>query len=80
MWAKPLHDGSVGVVAFNRGDEALASVPLTWAIIGLQAGTAARVRSLTDHADLANVTAGTDLFTVGEIPSHDVAVLRFFPM
>ena len=31
-------------------------------------------------ADLANVTAGTDLVTVGEIPSHDVAVLRFFPM
>ena len=59
MWAKPLHDGSRGVVAFNRGPTALRAVQLPWAMIGLPADSAARVRDLTNHVDLANVTAGS---------------------
>ena len=55
-WSKPLADGSVGVVAFNRGPT-VASVNVTWRMIGLVGGVVAGVRDLWAHAECSCLTA-----------------------
>ena len=74
VWAKPLHGGDVGVVAFNRGPGP-ATVNLTWPMLGLPAGATASVRDLWKHADLGRF-AGAVSASVG---SHDVFAARVTP-
>ena len=72
---KPLAGGSVAVVAFNRGSTP-ASVVITWAMLGLKAGTKAAVRDLWKHADQGEVS---NAFVCTDIGSHDVCVLKITP-
>jgi hypothetical protein len=74
-WSKPLADGSVGVVAFNRGATA-ASVNVTWPMIGLADGVAAGVRDLWAHAERGR-HAGS--YVCESIAAHDVCALKITP-
>jgi len=75
VWAKPLYDGSIAVVAFNRGNGA-RDIPITWDMIGLNMNTAANLRDLWKHQDIG-------LFTgkyTPNVPSHDVSMIRVIPV
>lgn len=48
IWAKPLHNGDVAAVVFNRGVRALP-VELQWEMLGLPRTSAAAVRDLCLH-------------------------------
>lgn len=74
VWAKPLADGSVAAVAFNRSPAPLTA-NVTWAMVGLPAGTPVAVRDLWAHTD--NGTAVDGLTAL--VGSHDVAVVRLTP-
>ncbi len=74
VWAKPLQDGSVAVVLFNR-----ASVPsritANWGRIGIRTRRAT-VRDLWAHKDLGVVE---NRYTA-DVPSHGVVMLRVTPV
>ena len=74
-WAKPLADGSVGVVVFNRGSTP-RSVEVTWSMLGLPAATVGAVRDLWAHADRGDHVGSYTCATVG---AHDVCALRVTP-
>ena len=74
VWAKPLHNGDVAAVMFNRGPSQ-AKVQLTWGMLGLGATTTAAVRDLWLHKDLGTLTGCVNA-TVG---SHDVFTVRVSP-
>ena len=78
VWAKHLHDGSVGVVALNRGGRALPAggLNITWTMIGLPQTTVAAVRDLWQHKDMGKFAG---VYPCPEIPSHDVLALRVTP-
>jgi hypothetical protein len=74
VWAKPLVDGSVAAVAFNRSPGPLIA-NVTWAMLGLPPGTRATLRDAWAHTD--NGTA-VDGFSAVVAP-HDVVVVRVTP-
>jgi hypothetical protein len=79
-WSKPLADGSVGVVAFNRGGGGAAgtaaSVNITWTMIGLADDVTAGVRDLWAHAERGSHTGW---YMCENIASHDVCALKITP-
>jgi len=70
IWAKPLHDGGVAVVLFNRG-QSPANIVCDWRAIGLGTGTA-EVRDLWAGRDLGCVAEGY----IGRVPVHGVMMLK----
>ena len=74
-WSKPLADGSVAVVAFNRGDTA-ASVNVTWSMVGLAHQATASVRDLWAHADKGSHRGS---YVCVSIPARDVCALKITP-
>ncbi len=74
-WAKPLADGSVGVLVLNRG-AAPASVEVTWSMLGLPTAIVGVVRDLWAHTDRGDHTGS---YTCAAVASHDVCALRVTP-
>ena len=74
IWVKPLHNGDMAVVAFNRGPNQV-DVEISWPMIGLSDATSAAVRDLWLHKDLGSFT-GSFKASVG---SHDVFTARITP-
>ena len=74
-WAKTLADGSVAVVAFNRGDKAV-SMNVTWSMIGLADTEVASVRDLWAHAEMGKHSGA---YVCESIPARDVCSLKITP-
>jgi hypothetical protein len=74
VWRKPLKDGSMAVVVFNRGTTA-ATVDVQWAWLGLPANKRFKVRDLHAHADQGSFAT---VFPA-EVGPHDSRALRFYP-
>ena len=72
VWSKTLADGSVAVVAFNRGDKA-ASMTVTWSMIGLARTAVASVRDLWAHAEMGKHIGA---YVCESIPARDVCSLK----
>eukprot|EP01052_Picozoa_sp_SAG31_P004238 SAG31_NODE_174_length_21353_cov_23.387974_8_plen_293_part_00 len=77
IWAKQMPDGSVGVIAFNRGSDTVVAFPIYWQTIGLNPRTVARVRDLWAKT---NNGTHTGSFRCQYLQSHDVCALRIFPL
>ena len=75
VWARSLHDGGMGVVAFNRG-RIPANISLTWEALGISAGTEVTVRDLWAHRDLGRFKGSYEC--VGIAP-HDSSFLKLTP-
>ena len=73
-WAKPLSDGSRGVVVMTRGGGS-ASMQLLWSVLGLLVGTRATVRDLWLHRDLGTFTGSVNV----SVPPRDAAALKITP-
>ena len=72
VWAKPMADGTVAAVAFNRSPAPLQA-NLSWAVLGLPPGRSARARDLWLHADIGVFADGALNVTV---QPHDVFAVR----
>ncbi len=68
--ARPLHDGSMAVGLFNRGDQP-TEISVKWETLGL-GGKKLRVRDLWKHED---VEAAGDSYSA-LVPTHGVVLLR----
>ena len=77
LWSKPLVDGGVGVVLFNRGETAVHDWAFALADVGLKPTAAVAVRDLWAHAD--NATSAAGKVTAGTVARHGVAALRLTP-
>ena len=75
IWAKPLANADVAVLAFNRSPSPIRA-NISWADVGLAPGRAAKLRDLWAHADLGQAT---DWYNVTVQP-HDVIMLRATPV
>ena len=74
VWAKPMVDGSVAFVAFNRGTANLTA-NVTWGMLGWPDAQAATLRDLWAHADVPGQFQG--LFTT-PVPPHSAAMFRAY--
>ncbi len=74
IWAKPLANGDIAALLFNRGLAAIQG-NLTWPMVGLPETTAAQVRDVWQHADLGAFT-GSFVCTV---QPHDVVMVVLKP-
>ena len=72
VWAKPMADGTVAAVAFNRSPAPLLA-NLSWAVLGLPPGRSARARDLWAHAEIGVFADGALNVTV---QPHDVFAVR----
>jgi len=73
-WAKPLADGSSGVVIMNRyGSE--TGMTLIWSMLGMSENTTATVRDLWQHKGLGSFVGGVNV----SVPPHDALALRITP-
>ena len=71
VWAKPLHDGSVAVVAFNRGPTS-EMVTIPWWLLRLATVRTCAVRDLWQRQPLGRFLHNVTL----EVPSHDARALK----
>ncbi|KAL4435858.1 hypothetical protein ABPG77_000620 [Micractinium sp. CCAP 211/92] len=80
VYAAPLAGGGRAVVLLNLhttgGQYLVSNISVSWAQLGLPAGTAAAVRDLYAEADLGTFT---DSFAA-EVTAHDVRVVRITPL
>ena len=76
LWVKPMVDGSLALLVFNR-DATPHAFNVTWAALGLNATTQLRLRDLHAHADLPGVYAA---WVELQVPPHDVVFLRGWPL
>ena len=74
VWSKPLADGSVAAVAFNRSPLPLP-INVTWAMLGVPAATRLSLRDLWQHADLGVFSSQWPV----TVQPHDVVMLRATP-
>jgi alpha-galactosidase len=72
VWSKPMQDGSVAVVLFNRGSTPL-SVSINWSTIGVNGRSL--VRDLWAHDDKGSFDSGFASMVAG----HDVVMIRVYP-
>jgi len=72
VWAKPLADGSVAAVLFNRSPAPLLA-NLTWAMLGFPPAARLALRDLWAHADLGPVAGGQ---WQAVVQPHDVVMVR----
>jgi alpha-galactosidase len=72
IWSKTLSGPNTRAVALLNRTAASASITVSWATLGLPAGSAT-VRDLWAHADLGAFVQG---YTATAIPSHGVVVLK----
>ena len=72
VWKKPLHDGSLAVVAFNRGSST-ANITLDWSTLGLPQNDEMVVRNLWARADLGRFKGSYECVGVGP---HDSFFLK----
>lgn len=71
VWAKPLANGDVAFVAFNRSPGPLVA-NVTWEMLGKEAGVALRLRDVWAHEDLGTFVGAFS----GEVESHGVIMVR----
>jgi alpha-galactosidase len=69
VWSKPMQDGSVAVVLFNRGATS-ASIAVSWNALGISGSC--QVRDLWQHEDKGAFASGY----ATTVASHDVAMIR----
>ncbi|HZR82184.1 MAG TPA: glycoside hydrolase family 27 protein [Candidatus Binatia bacterium] len=74
VWSKPLADGGVAVVLFNR-DEAEREIAVRWSEVGLLADSSPAVRDLWSGRDHGRVPGGF----AARVPPHDVVMIRATP-
>lgn len=74
VWAKPLKDGSVAVVLFNRATVPSA-ITAPWGRIGIKTRTAT-VRDLWAHKDMGTAEG----HYTATVPAHGVVMLRVTPV
>ena len=74
VWAKPLKDGSVAVVLFNRATVPSA-ITADWGRIGIRTRTAT-VRDLWAHKDMGTA----ERHYTATVPAHGVVMLRVTPV
>jgi alpha-galactosidase len=72
IWAKPLSGNATYAVALLNRTAAAADITVSWASLGLTAGSA-RVRDLWARQDLGTFQGQ---FTASQIPSHGVTMLK----
>ena len=77
LWSKPLADGGVGVVLFNRGETAVRDWAFALSDVGEKPTAAVTVRDLWAHADNATSVAGK--VTAATVAPHGVVALRLTP-
>lgn len=70
VWRKPLVNDAVAVALLNRG-ETETKITVTWQSLGLEAGTAMKVRDLWAHKDLGKFTGS---FSASVAPHATVLV------
>jgi len=75
VWAAPLHDGSIGVVLLNRGNDT-SDITVQWSDIGLPSGATVNIRDLWAHQSLGSATGS---YTSKAIPSHGSVTLKLTP-
>ena len=75
VWEKQLADGSVGVVAFNRGEHSVGFT-ITWDMLGIPAARAAAVNDLWMQSHNGTHVGS---FRCPQIAPHDVCVVRVTP-
>ena len=73
VWARPLHNGDVAIVAFNRG-EAPVQASVTAAMAGLKSLGGVTVRDLWLKKELPAPSGGAALDV--EVAPHGVRALR----
>jgi alpha-galactosidase len=71
VWSKPLKDGGLAVILFNRGT-GKATVNVSWEELGLKCGKPAKVRDLWIHRDFGKFLDGFS----AEVESHGVVMLK----
>jgi hypothetical protein len=76
VWAGPLENGDLVVLAINRGAGA-ANITLTWADIGLSKKQPVLVRDLWQHLDVGEFVGA---FEAPNVASHGSAAFRFTPL
>lgn len=74
IWIKELSNGEWAVCFFNSSDEPV-KIRINWSYLPLSKGTY-EIRDIWHKQDLGK----TDLNFVGEIPSHDVILMRLTPV
>lgn len=74
-WAKPLADGSVAALFFNRGDTA-DDVTCSWSELGLPSDATALVRDLWNRNDIGNFTGS---YTAPNVLRHGVLFAKVTP-
>ena len=74
VWVKPLGDGGVAFVAFNRSPRPLTA-NVTWELLGWNPSVRASLRDLWAHADLGNFTG---VFS-SPVQPHSVVMIRATP-
>jgi len=77
IYADPLYDGSLAVIAFNRDDNLSMTIKVNWEEIGLKPSTSALVRDLWMHQDIGNFTIG---FTTAQTDPHGSHTYKITPL
>ena len=74
-WAKPMVDGSRGVVVMNRSPQG-QGMNLTWEMLQLKPDQMVAVRDLWQRKDLGTARGAFNV----TVPPRDVAALRVRPL
>jgi alpha-galactosidase len=73
LWMKPLSNGDIAVILYNKDDSASRNITAQWSAIGWPAGSTATVYDLWAHASLGNIVGSA---TASNVPPHGVAMWR----
>jgi len=74
-WVRPLYDGSIAGLMFNRGPSE-EKMTLTWTQLGLPQGKSAVVRDLWQHKDIGTF----DQSFSAQVASHGVVMIKVKPL
>lgn len=77
LWSKPLADGGVGVILFNRGEAPAVGWSFDVSDVGLKPNAKVSIRDLWAHSD--NGTSVGGKVTAREVAAHGVVALRLTP-
>ena len=73
VWAGDLHDGSVAVVLFNRGNRVTEPITVQWSDLGFPVADSALVRDLWTRQNVGTYRYN---FTSPNIDPHSVMMLK----
>jgi hypothetical protein len=74
LYARELEGGALAVAVFNRGDENVTSLRVSWSDVGLPGKEVSVVRDLWARAPMRGVTASGVVLELVE--KHDTVLLR----